>query len=181
MATNQVLLRVLFPCVSSTDDRPKSVRLSLCRNWPRHPRTPPRTNGFCPGTLALALATHRVWVLGGRLGMRWSSLQVTLKSSSWWHSQGGDAHPLPHRLPGRASSSPSCSRYPGLIFQGTSWATPSLLRAVASFSVSSSWRWRRPGSGRDGREEEDSEGLWPHRWKAHWRGGRRGSQVLPLA
>lgn len=96
----------------------------------RHPRTPPHSTSFYLG--ALALATYRVWVLGGRLGMRWSSLQVTLKSSSWWHSQGGDTHSRPHWLLGRASSSASCSRYPGLIFQGTPCATSSL-RTVASF------------------------------------------------
>lgn len=63
--------------------------------------------------------THRVCVLGGRLGMRWISLQVTLKSSSWWHSQGGDGHPFPPRVLGRARSSARSSRGVGFIFQGS--------------------------------------------------------------
>lgn len=104
------------------------------------------------------MVTHRVWVLGGRMGIRWSSLQVTLKSSSWWHWQGGDAHPLPRRLLGRASSSVSCSRDPGLIFQET--CATSWLRALSPHSL-------RPapdagedrGAGGNGREEEGSKGL----------------------
>lgn len=51
--------------------------------------------------------------------MRWISLQVTLKSSSWWHSQGGDGHPFPPRVLGRVRSSARSSRGVGLIFQGS--------------------------------------------------------------
>lgn len=46
-------------------------------------------------------------------------MQVTLKLSSWWHSQGGEGHPFAPRLLGRARSSASCSRRIGLIFRGS--------------------------------------------------------------
>ena len=74
-----------------------------------------------PGTPGFPLSspgTHRVCVLGGKLGMRWMSLQVTLKSSSWRHSQGGDGHLSPQRLLGRTRSSASRRRGVGRIVLG---------------------------------------------------------------
>ena len=80
---------------------------------------PPFPADFGPWVLPSPLpGTHRVCVLGGKLGMRWISLQVTLKSSSWWHLQGGEGHPFPLRLLGRTRSSASCSRGVGLIVLG---------------------------------------------------------------
>lgn len=139
VSCTKVLLGILFSCVSNTEDLLKHGTDQTSAP------TPFTHHEFLWGDLALA--THRVWVLAGRLGIRWSSLQVTLKSSSWWHSQGGDSHPLPRRLLGRASSRVSSSRDPGLIFQGTSYATSSLC-PVATFSVPCVWCWKRPGCGR---------------------------------
>lgn len=71
-----------------------------------------------PWVPPLLPGTHRVCVLGGKLGMRWISLQVTLKSSSWRHSQGGDGHLCPPRLLGRTRSSARGRRGVGCIVLG---------------------------------------------------------------
>ena len=76
---------------------------------------PPSPAAWDPGFPLSSPGTHRVCVLGGKLGMLWMSLQVTLKSSSWRHSQGGDGHLSPPRLLGRTRNSASRRRGVGRI------------------------------------------------------------------
>lgn len=118
--------------------------------------------------------TYRVCVLGGRLGMWSISLQVTLKSSSWWHSQGGERHPFTPQPLGMATSSASCNMGIGLMFHGSAAISSSF--TIVSFSALCVLG--SPGRRRETRVGEDSLGLWLQHQGGGWRGDRRGSQVF---
>ena len=89
--------------------------------------------------------------------MRWISLQVTLKSSSWRHSQGGDGHLCPPRLLGSTRSSASRRRGGGRIVLGPQ--ATSACSAVASLSSLCASGSSGPGEAARGGRAEGSMGL----------------------